>query len=299
MEIYKDSEDRTVTLTVPLTPIDGTLEASIYDSEGTLVMELDDFDTTDGISVEVPFFVVDSYDEFDVHFHFKYLEQSVEYDLYRTVSVSTVTPFLSVAECKAILGAGTTDEAAQDAERLVRLVIYSHCGQKFTRARKTYRLRGNGKNFIELPNRLLQMNTFNGFASLPTNFLLTADGWFIRGGVRGAPNIKADYDGYHEINGRVYNEFNIIPQWFNETNVYVIDGYWGWKSVPAEVKEAAKILLNDYACSDATYRDRYIENVAAVDWKVAFNTRAFWDTGNVKADQLLAPFVLNRGWAVV
>lgn len=301
MEIYKDSNDRKIFLDVPLTPQPSTLEVDIVvDDEVVASIPTVNVETAgSSYSIVVPFAVIDNYEEFTVDWSFEYLESSVAYDFQRSLPVEVITPFLSIPEIKAIMGAETTDEDALAAERLVRTIIWCHCGQKFNRSHKTYRVRGNGRNTIQLPNKLLKLETFGGFEFLPPNFRVSGDGWYIRGGYYGVPGIKADYDGFHQINGRVYNEFGIIPQWFREENEYPITGYWGWETVPTEVKEAAKLLINDYACDDSIYRDRYIDAVSAIDWRIQFNSGAFAKTGNVKADHLLAKFVLTNGWAVL
>lgn len=79
---------------------------------------------------------------------------------------------------------------------------------------------------------------------------------------------------------------------------FEITGNWGYKTIPANVKEAAKILVNDYACGEIAYRDRYLESIKAADWRLQFSSRAWEYTGNVRADQLLAEYVL-LDWAVI
>lgn len=79
---------------------------------------------------------------------------------------------------------------------------------------------------------------------------------------------------------------------------FQITGDWGYKTVPANVKEAAKLLVNDYACSEIAYRDRYLESIKAADWRLQFNSRAWEYTGNVRADQLLSEYVI-LDWAVI
>src|SRR6478609_4235924 len=76
-----------------------------------------------------------------------------------------------------------------------------------------------------------------------------------------------------------------------------ITGDWGYKTVPAPVKEAARLLINDYACQEAIYRDRYLESIKAADWRLQFSSRAWEATGNARADQLLSEYVI-LDWAV-
>lgn len=79
---------------------------------------------------------------------------------------------------------------------------------------------------------------------------------------------------------------------------FEITGDWGYKTVPAAVKEAAKLLVNDYACSESAYRDRYLESIKAADWRLQFSSRAWEATGNARADYLLSEYVI-LDWAVI
>lgn len=79
---------------------------------------------------------------------------------------------------------------------------------------------------------------------------------------------------------------------------FEITGDWGYKTVPAPVKEAARLLVNDYACSESAYRDRYLESIKAADWRLQFSSRAWESTGNARADMLLSEFVM-LDWAVI
>lgn len=79
---------------------------------------------------------------------------------------------------------------------------------------------------------------------------------------------------------------------------FEITGDWGYERVPEPVREAARLLVNDYACSEQLYRDRYLESIKAADWRLQFSTRAWDHTGNARADHLLAEFVLMDWWVI-
>lgn len=79
---------------------------------------------------------------------------------------------------------------------------------------------------------------------------------------------------------------------------FEITGDWGYKFIPPAVKEAARLLANDYACSEAAYRDRYLKSIRAADWRLEFSSQAWESTGNARADMLLDEYVLID-WAVV
>jgi hypothetical protein len=39
--------------------------------------------------------------------------------------------------------------------------------------------------------------------------------------------------------------------------------------------------------------------MTAADWRIQFYSGAYLRTGNVRADQLLADYVVTRGWGVI
>lgn len=78
---------------------------------------------------------------------------------------------------------------------------------------------------------------------------------------------------------------------FRDGYRYDVAGVFGFNSVPAPVKEAALILVKDYMGKDASYRAKYMTDVAVRDWTFKFESQAFNGTGNVVADQLLSPWV--------
>jgi hypothetical protein len=147
---------------------------------------------------------------------------------------------------------------------------------------------------------LLSINTFNGRANSDNFYQIGDDGYTLRYYNWGVPPVKADAWGLHmHTGGVIHNPNHVSLNTFKDGNIYTVDGNWGWEEVPAAVKEAAKLLVNDYACADAQYRDRYLTSMTAADWRIQFNSGAFKGTGNVRADQLLSDFVVTRGWGVI
>ena len=71
---------------------------------------------------------------------------------------------------------------------------------------------------------------------------------------------------------------------------YKIEGQFGFTSVPSEIRECAIMLINDYLCSDAAWRRKYITNIQTSDWKVEFNSQAIKGTGNAVVDRILDGF---------
>lgn len=213
------------------------------------------------------------------------------------VYYDVVTPILTKQEVLGVYETPLTDDEYHSAEAAVRHIINAHCGQTFGKYIGTWAVAGDASNSLALPARLLQVLNVNGDASL--NYTILGDGFNLRHYPFGEPvNIKADV-GTLQGGGVIYDPYSISSQLYESAQTYNIYGIWGYNSVPATVKEAAKLLTNDYACADAAYRDRYLTSMTAADWRIQFNDGAFINTGNVRADQLLEPYVLRRGWAVL
>lgn len=219
----------------------------------------------------------------------------------RTDIYQVVTPVLSLIEVKAIVDEDLSDDEARQIESAVRHIIAAHTGQTFGKwaGKKTvYGYRGNQ---IALPARLLTLTTINNATLNDDAYRITNNGWVLTTPIRyGVPSVRADFYGLHMDNsGVIHNPNGVSLELFAQNAKFEIDGIWGWDYVPDSVREAAKLLVNDYSCGDALYRDRFLTSMTAADWRIQFHDGAFKDTGNVRANQLLSEYVLNRGWAVI
>lgn len=222
----------------------------------------------------------------------------IEYDTYtERVYYDVVTPILSRAEIADIYDPEVlTDKEYLKIEAATRHIINAHCGQTFGKYIGTWTVRGDASNSLALPARLLQVENVNGI--LPAEYSIDGGGFNLRHYIYSDVNIKADV-GVQQRAGVIFDPYAISRAKFEKDQTYSVYGIWGYNSVPQTVKEAAKLLVNDYACADAAYRDRYLTSMTAADWRIQFNAGAFINTGNVRADQLLEPYVLRRGWAVL
>lgn len=204
----------------------------------------------------------------------------------RTSPVSVVTPILSPVDVKNIVGTEATPEEISQVERAVRLVINAYTGQEFRPFIGAVTVRGSGYNYLNLPYRLISATSVNGKID---PVIIEASGFSLYG--------YYDYDEWPddtgiESHGVVISTTPRGRYKFESGERYVISGIWGYQSVPMAVQEAARLLVNDYACSDSAYRDRYLESIKAADWRLGFSPLAYQGTGNVRADQLLADYVM-------
>lgn len=198
---------------------------------------------------------------------------------------------------------------------------------------KALTVEGNGETSLRLPERLIKVSGVNTLTSMlsVSAFHIVSDGWYIKKSWADATPL-ANPTGtqfWGDINGNagpfdntIYHDpddgFNppdsttgLVPvssrpggitvapnhsgnaTGWKRNYPFIIRGDWGYETVPAAVKEAARLLVNDYACSEALYRDRYLESIKAADWRLQFSSRAWDSTGNARVDHLLSEFVLT------
>lgn len=335
MEIYVNSANRDVSLEVPVTPISGTLDVTILDANGALQHTVDTVVSSNGVlSFTFPFSLAQGDADYTVVWEFNYTEDGVDYPFSTNTAVSVVTPILPLSEIASILEVSVADEAVANTESGVRYIIRAHTGQSFGFYKnKTIAVEGHGDTALRLPERLVNMT---GLATLsanlePTSTIVTSDGWYLKkgwaheisaisnnsqywGGGSGAdvPANDPDGDGIWTlpISGEPGYEktghgiiisapgYGPSPTPWRDDYPFKITGDWGYPSVPNPVKEAARLLINDYGCREAAYRDRYLQSMKAADWRLQFTSRSWEYTGNVRADQLLSEYVL-LDWAVI
>jgi hypothetical protein len=248
----------------------------------------------------------------------------------RTDYFVVVTPILSVTEVKDIYP-DATDKEARAVEASVRHIIEAYTGQKFGYATKTLTVEGHGETALRLPERLVELTGISTLTSVlnPSAGIIVSDGWYLKkswANVTSTIENDSEYWGdaadatiddgiYSDPDGDGVGPF-VGPLGFRPGGVinapgtsggatpwsndypFKITGKWGYKTVPQNVKEAARLLVNDYACMEIAYRDRYLKRFEAADWKMEFYAQAHAGTGNARADQLLSEYVI-LDWAVV
>jgi len=302
--IYTNSTERKVYLDVPVVPIDGTLEVTVC-SSGEEVFEVNTVTLEpDGrLSFILPFSLAQTDHAYEIHWRFNYLEGTTTYEYDNWTTEQVVTAILPIREIREILGPDATDFEVYEVERAVRTIIQAHTGQFFGRYVGKISVTGVGEPNLRLPRRLIQMTSINSQSSWQNALSIRGNGWYLKQKTYGAPSIRADYDGWHEnpytSSVPIVGPYSRVQHTFIEDVEYIIDGVWGWNTIPEKVTEAARLLINDYACGDNMYRDRFLKSISSADWQLQFHDGAFASTGNVRANQLLSEYVLRRGWTVI
>lgn len=235
--------------------------------------------TFTGDTVTLPFKIIGYDGPFDVRWQFD-IDGSTEY---RHESHTIVTPYVT----------GLTVDSDKDLEKTVRLAIESYTGQVFGFYHGSEIVYGQGQTYLTLPNRLVTLTSISAQDTgevFPLNYMtIVGDGWTIAMYGEGIYEVREapPLDGYY-ADGVIYAPSS--RRTWQRNRVFVVEGDWGYGSIPQAVTQAANILFNQLKNADSEYRDRYIESVTSGVWTFEFGSRAWEGTGSASADALLAPY---------
>ncbi|QQV92400.1 head-to-tail adaptor [Streptomyces phage MeganTheeKilla] len=296
MEIYRN-ELANVDLKVPVTAINGTFEVKAYDGDTVLYTFPTPTTISGGYRVTLPFSLVDNDGSFVIKWKFNYLEASQTETYQSSTAISVVTPYATIDEIRSATGLDTetvSDSELIRVERRIRGVIDNYTGQSFGRYVGTKQSIGSGDKELKVQERLVRLDNITGpniiysdvDVASPGLYSVRGDGWYVG---FSAPTPSGDY----VFENVIRDPDSVYTRGFRDNFVYNITGVWGWDDVPSQVKEAALILIEDELCPQAEYRDRYLKSISGDGWRYEYNPSAYYGTGSVIADQILAPFRYN------
>jgi len=301
VEFYRGSSE-TVKVTVP-TSVKATVSSiDVFAVEnGRAIYEFQTVSSTpDGYEVALPWSLARQDRDFNVEWRITYTEGGIPFSIVENTYVQIVTPILPLAEIAQIAGYDTsTPEGAQDTldlERRVRYGVQTYTGQNFGKFAGVMQVSGNGASKLNLPAPLLEFKgiAFDGVLRTNHGMTLINNGWALSSGNIYIDNIKQAPPEWmldrFSSNGKIYAPMLYGHSRFVDGTEYTIEGVWGYNDVPGDVKQAARLLVQDYSCDESLWRERYIDSVRAGDWRFEFNAQAFTGTGNVQADQILAGY---------
>jgi hypothetical protein len=214
--------------------------------------------------------------------------------------IEVVTPYVSADDAIARLGWNPYDTNAINyksynevvaAERIARYVIDRYTGKNFGLVSKSIEAYGQQTDSLYLGETIVVFNKLyeNGVLVIDRDdpdlkwlydVEITPTGMALRIVALDVDILEAEWQYVGNISGAFRNGFR-----------YAVDGLYGYAGVPEKVYEATILLINDYLCKDAVWREKYLNHIEVRDWKFTFGPEAFRGTGNLLADQLLQDFV--------
>jgi hypothetical protein len=88
------------------------------------------------------------------------------------------------------------------------------------------------------------------------------------------------------------NASRIAGKTFKSMSDYKVEGDFGWRFVPLNIKQAADLLITDLMNDDSEYRRHGITSVDMDTIRFTMNSNFYESTGNIEADVLLTDYTL-------
>jgi hypothetical protein len=228
-----------------------------------------------------------------------------------TTYVNVVTPYISINEQIDELNFGSdpsdpnykTYSDLQMAERYARKLIEEYTQQEFYLYPDTKIIYGDESDTLPLSSKLNRIYQIYSNDILLVDNLSTpkVNNW-LYDPIVSETGFGIRVNRVNLLDNSVYVANGLVPPTINDTyngvfskNVkYKIVGEFGWDLVPAQVQLATVELMKDYFSKDKVWRNKYIKSIKTFDWSFEYNSSASKGTGNLYADQLLAPHVISQ-----
>ena len=230
-------------------------------------------------------------------------------DAHREHKIFVQTPYTDMSQAIDSLGLGSdySDPNSKsylelcNAERYARKLIEAYTGQQFYLYDDVQTVYGSGSDILPLPykiselhelyqNDILLVDTLNEINNWNYNTIISESGFGIR------------VNRANMLDNTVYTANGMVPPTINDTwggsfvtgSTYRVQGRFGWEEIPDEVDLACIELMKDYFSKDKIWRNKYMKSIQTFDWKFEYNSGTYSGTGNLYADQLLLPYVINK-----
>jgi hypothetical protein len=223
--------------------------------------------------------------------------------------IDVVTPYANMSDIWEDLNLGTDPSdpnyksyhEIQMAEKYARKLIEAFTAQFFYLYDERQIVYASGSDILPLPfkvyeihelyeNDILLVDNINNVNNWVYNPIISESGFGIR------------VNRQDLMDDIVYTANGLVPPSivdygnsgaFKKDYRYAVQGRFGWSSVPDNVEEACIILIKQFFEKDTAWRNKYVKNISAFDWKFEFMEDAHRGTGNLYADQLLLPYVIT------
>lgn len=77
---------------------------------------------------------------------------------------------------------------------------------------------------------------------------------------------------------------------FPEDFDYIVEGEFGYFVIPFDIVEATKLLINDIACGNNRYLNKYMESIKLDGFDFKYFAESLFGTGNLIVDNILAKY---------
>ena len=219
------------------------------------------------------------------------------------------TPYTDLSQAIDSLGLGSdfSDPNSKsyaelcNAERYARKLIEAYTQQQFYLYDDVQIAYGSGSDVLPLPYKLAELHELYQNDILLIAPLKDIDNWNYNT-IISESGFGIRINRANMLDNTVYTANGMVPPSINDTwngvfangSTYRVQGRFGWEEVPDEVDLACIELMKDYFSKDKVWRNKYMKSIQTFDWKFEYNSGTYSGTGNLYADQLLLPYVINK-----
>jgi len=207
-------------------------------------------------------------------------------------TVLSVRPYVNIDRIVEYME-GKVDEAqAIEYESIARKLINSIVGFEFTFVHKDIHVTGNGTDFVVTDDRILKV-----YSVTENNVTVWTDGE------------PFEYKPWVNLRGIVKNDVGInehqnrseyVISWYNRYGGSLFRNGWdyifevdaGWPVIPQDIQDATLLLINDIACGNNRYYNKYISGVRG-PINITYFPQVIAGTGNLYVDNILSKYVLE------
>lgn len=306
-----DADNDNVTAVVYDITEDSTINPTVDPNTPLLTLSANKLDTDRGTyQIVIPFEYIRRNRKFKIVWNYEIDGTEASHVYYTDV----VTPYANLADVWEDLNLGTdssdpnykTYHEIQMAEKYARKLIETFTAQFFYLYDDTQIVYGYGSDILPLPFKVHELHELYENDVLLIDKINGVNNW-IYDPIISESRFGIRVDRTQMTDNTIYTANGLVPPTVNDISYhgafkkdyrYTVQGRFGWPSVPDNVEEACIILIKQFFEKDTAWRNKYVKNISAFDWQFEYMEDAHRGTGNLYADQLLLPYVINGMMAI-
>ena len=296
MDEVKINTSKTLTLTLPSDPESNTVSVSLYHEFGNLVSGPTTATRTGAGVYTITYgqepsglFILNSAGKHRAVFTYTVSGTSYSQSQYINVFTPYITSYEFFEDYPEL-----EDEFGSKFESLakrVRNIVDTYCGQSFDFfPDKTITINGNNYSNLRLPVPVTELRTIIQDPGADEELVILDDTTVRVEKVREPFNFDTTYNIRFRKTSTPEQIF-ILGKW-NADSTYEINGDFGWRFVPDNIKQASALLIADSMNNDSEYRMHGMTRVEMDALTVYMKDSFYETTGNIEADVLLMDYTL-------
>lgn len=213
--------------------------------------------------------------------------------------ISLIRPYVTVDRIKELVDvpSGTSDTKLKNLERRARLSLNAYIGYSFYKEKRDITVYGNNTDVLRLSDNLIRIDEVYEDDilvyqkdSVAYQFDYPIE---VADSGRRIKIINSNPEGKEVAEFPIFSVF-YFRNTFQKDYAYRISGIFGWEYIPADIEEAAALLVSDYLCNDFNVRNKNISQLSNDSYNLKYGDDFSTGTGNLLVDNLIAHYKESR-----